>query len=383
MPLQVAASDEVSRVRRVGATVLVLGGLLEAGRLLVFSFISPVLPQAVGALIYAVPPICIGMALIVLGLSYFRRNRVALVIAGGLNLVTVVVNHRGIHHRRSCSRSRSLSRCGPHPPEPSQATTSRPPPAESPTHCTAGRTPVNKLEFDPAYSAGVRDLLITNATFARRRHRLLWLIGLAAAGMSLLGAGGAVAANYLLPGQDVVTSLGQTRTLEGRGNQQVSLGHAPSGTNSLEFTISCSGGGELTYPNGAGQTCSDHNDAGVTDNMPWNSSGGTLRIGAPDATSWRLTYHYSHRQPTSLATNTDGQTYGVDSENGHPDLIAAIATNGRQGYINAEEEARASCGDVHSPAEALKCNSDHEGRTIFIPVYDSDGTTKIGVFQIG
>ena len=56
------------------------------------------------------------------------------------------------------------------------------------------------LDYDPAYSAGVRNLLIETATprASKRRHRM-WIGISLVAGLSVLGAGGAVAANYLLP----------------------------------------------------------------------------------------------------------------------------------------------------------------------------------------
>lgn len=92
VPLQVPATTAISVRRRLGAATLVAGGLLETTRLIVLSFISPVLPQVVGALIYAVPSICLGVGLIVLGSSSPRRGRIALAIAGGLSLLTVAVN---------------------------------------------------------------------------------------------------------------------------------------------------------------------------------------------------------------------------------------------------------------------------------------------------
>ncbi len=78
----------VKHDRRVGALLILVGGLLEAVRLLVFVSVSLPMPVAV----YAVPSICIGGGLILLGVSIRGRGRPPLLAAGVLNLATVVVN---------------------------------------------------------------------------------------------------------------------------------------------------------------------------------------------------------------------------------------------------------------------------------------------------
>ena len=108
------------------------------------------------------------------------------------------------------------------------------------------------LDYDPAYSAGVRNLLIETATprTSKRRHRI-W-IGLSlVAGLSLLGAGGAVAANYLLPGADIVTDTSTSHTVTGIGPSEINIGAAPAGTNSFETSLACLSAGTLTWPDGA------------------------------------------------------------------------------------------------------------------------------------
>jgi hypothetical protein len=243
------------------------------------------------------------------------------------------------------------------------------------------------LDYDPAYSAGVRNLLIETATphTSKRRHRI-WIGISVVAGLSVLGAGGAVAANYLLPGADIVTDTSSSHTITGVGPTDISIGSAPDGTNSLETSLACQSTGTLTWLDGSSMTCTstdDQNDPGSA-SIPWSPTQTTFKLGATAGTHWRLTYTFNRHQPTSLATNAAGQTYGIDGSNGHPDLIAAIATNGRQGYINAKEEAAADpCRSPKNPAAAVKCTNDNRGKTFTIPVYESDGTTKVGVFAIG
>lgn len=74
--------------------------------------------------------------------------------------------------------------------------------------------------------------------------------------------------------------------------------------------------------------------------------------------------------------NSRGQTYGRgDTRAESPDLVAAIATNGRVGYIKSEalNEKKPS-----SPAEAVR--QSQSGNAPTVPVYDKDGTSVIGQF---
>jgi hypothetical protein len=65
----------------------------------------------------------------------------------------------------------------------------------------------------------------------------------------------------------------------------------------------------------------------------------------------------------------------VANDNGTPDLIAAIATNGKTGYVYAR--------DLEQPAPTTLQSGTPPGQTRTIPVYTSDGETEIGQFLIG
>lgn len=69
------------------------------------------------------------------------------------------------------------------------------------------------------------------------------------------------------------------------------------------------------------------------------------------------------------------QRAGVANDNGTPDLIAAIATNGKTGYVYAR--------DLVQPAPTTLQLGTPPGETRTIPVYTSDGHTEIGQFLIG
>ncbi|WNM24430.1 hypothetical protein [Demequina capsici] len=77
-----------------------------------------------------------------------------------------------------------------------------------------------------------------------------------------------------------------------------------------------------------------------------------------------------------------GETYGVDADDAHPDLIAAYATNGKVGYIRRTELEAVQGPLPTSPAEAAARMQDPTPGTGSIPVYESDGVTVIGEFTI-
>ena len=62
---------------------------------------------------------------------------------------------------------------------------------------------------------------------------------------------------------------------------------------------------------------------------------------------------------------------------GEPDLIAVEASNGRTGYVYAEELS----GPLPSSPEEAATWTPPPARSI--PVYEADGTTIIGEFTVG
>jgi hypothetical protein len=93
---------------------------------------------------------------------------------------------------------------------------------------------------------------------------------------------------------------------------------------------------------------------------------------------------FDQLRKTIWPTNEQGQTYGsaglAKSPDDEPDLMA-VASDGKKGYCYKTDLAR-------PPLEALEGESAHDlnsagARGYAIPKYQSDGTTQIGVFQIG
>lgn len=84
--------------------------------------------------------------------------------------------------------------------------------------------------------------------------------------------------------------------------------------------------------------------------------------------------------------NSHGLSYGsaanARTPDEEPDLIRVVATNGREGYVTKVSLDEAAGANVNSPAEALAWQESHQGTDDVIPVFESDGTTRIGTFVI-
>ena len=86
---------------------------------------------------------------------------------------------------------------------------------------------------------------------------------------------------------------------------------------------------------------------------------------------------------TNWPRNASGMTYGsgldAQSLQDEPDLIKVEATNGTVGYsLRTDLEAP----DPSTPEEAVRLQAARAGTSQEIPVYLSDGITKVGVFVI-
>ncbi|WP_036717283.1 hypothetical protein [Paenibacillus harenae] len=84
------------------------------------------------------------------------------------------------------------------------------------------------------------------------------------------------------------------------------------------------------------------------------------------------------KQQEEYAVNNNGETFGsalLEAKIGEePDLISALGTNGIQGYVKADD----LFPDVSDPQEALRSYS----VSAIIPLYDTDGITVIGEFEM-
>lgn len=114
------------------------------------------------------------------------------------------------------------------------------------------------------------------------------------------------------------------------------------------------------------------------------SVGATAGIGITAVVGGASTGNASSSSKISFPLNVNGQTYGSSLGVGlsaEPDLILAVATNGRTGYISRKALWAVDGTDVTSLSQASAYMSRSTlARTI--PVYEKDGTTVIGSFVI-
>lgn len=86
----------------------------------------------------------------------------------------------------------------------------------------------------------------------------------------------------------------------------------------------------------------------------------------------------------TYARNANGDTYGsakkARTPAEEPDLIRAIATNGEVGYVYRDELMGDGPGTLEEVRERIA--SGHASEPRVIPVYESDGETRIGVFRM-
>ena len=90
---------------------------------------------------------------------------------------------------------------------------------------------------------------------------------------------------------------------------------------------------------------------------------------------------FANTRSSVMKVNASGETYGTLSQQGEmPDLIAAVANNGKKGYIKKTD---VEANSPTCPADAVRKMEKMEragDRTI--PVYKADGITIIGDFTI-
>jgi hypothetical protein len=111
-----------------------------------------------------------------------------------------------------------------------------------------------------------------------------------------------------------------------------------------------------------------HSDSPPQPLWPAATPGGSPQPGAPAASVY--------------PTNANGQTYGPDLPMvDQPDLVLVGATNGKTGYCLRTDLWGPMPKTLEEAAAYMKAAQ--TGKDRVIPVYESDGTTQIGVFTIG
>jgi len=248
---------------------------------------------------------------------------------------------------------------------------------------------MNELRVDDRFSNALEAELVsrvqkTGAARTRRQARL-WLSAGALAGAGLLGGIGAAAAGlFILPGGENTTPLASPSTAVHTGTATVELGEPPEGATGIAVELTCLTAGSFEWPDGATSTCTVADAASPT--AGWSGYTISLAPGQHSVTiktepqsRWQLTAKYVKQERTDLGINAKGETYGVKSaEKGTPDLIAVVATNGESGYAYAKDLYG---GPMPASPEDDAKNFSTPRPPRQIPVYLSDGQTKVGIFE--
>lgn len=256
---------------------------------------------------------------------------------------------------------------------------------------------MSPLQLDERFSNALRSELVSRVrkqTPARARRRTrLWIGAGVLAGTGLLGGIGATAAGvFVIPGGEKITPLAAPVTETYMGTATIELGTPPEGTTGIQIELVCLTPGRFEFEDGASGTCDGSTSAsnpgwtGYTVALSPGQHSVTIKTDLPNR--WRITAKYVKQERLPLGTNAKGESYGMESpENGTPDLIAVMATNGQSGYVYRtdleEANGTAAIKTFKSPADALAWQAARGDKDIAIPVYDLDGKEVLGEFVIG
>ncbi len=187
-----------------------------------------------------------------------------------------------------------------------------------------------------------------------------------------------------LPGSYAITPLAAPVTVNRSGTAAVELGAPPPGANAISLQLNCLSNGTFSFADGAAEVC----HAGVSGGaataevaetvLPLQPGQHSTTIRAAAGLSWELTATYVKRTAVPLGVNASGQTYGSTAFGAKPDLVAVVATNGREGYVYATGMA---APQPANPSQALAWQQSPQPPKV-VPVYESDGKTQIGEFRL-
>jgi hypothetical protein len=252
---------------------------------------------------------------------------------------------------------------------------------------------MSTLAMDPVFTEALRRVLEkTVEESSRVRRRWGWRLGTSMlAGLVLVGGGVALAAGvFSPPGAPTDTQLGNFLSANRTGSATIDLGPRPITANDLSLKLTCVSVGVFTFPNGSNLSC-DATDVSNPPNLRTASEVVPLSPGVDSVTittsanaSWTLQVAYVNQVTTLWGVNASGQTFGVQNQQGTPDLLAVVINQGEtHGYVESSELNCAAGGDVQTPAEALTWDKVSADRSVSVPVYQSNGTTVIGNFVVG
>jgi len=253
---------------------------------------------------------------------------------------------------------------------------------------------MSTMEMDPVFTAALREALVATVKDTPRvRRRWRWRVGTGTfLGVTLVAGGVALASGvFSLPGAPVNSPLGNVVTETRTGTATIDIGAPPATATDVSLALTCLTVGTFYFPNGSSMSCDSAdithappNDGPASEVVPLIAGVDTVTIKTGPNATWTLQAMYVNQVTTSWGVNASGETYGVQNQNGTPNLVAVVIDGGNiNGYVKESELNCAAGGDVASPAQALAWDKASQNRSISIPVYESDGVTVVGTFTVG
>lgn len=200
---------------------------------------------------------------------------------------------------------------------------------------------------------------------AQRRTRVTAsVVGVAAVALATSAAALVVTG---MPGSTATDALGSTTTVTRTGPAQVDMGRAPETAGAVIVDITClSESGMVQVPTGDGTTGAGVSCSGdgphrlhVVDGQLPSAGTTTFPVSSSPGTRWHAVLQYASSVTSRWSVNAKGQTFGIENQHGHPDLVPGRSDDGRLGWVLWSETAGAE-----------------EPGTV--DVYESDGETVIG-----
>ena len=240
------------------------------------------------------------------------------------------------------------------------------------------------IDMDETFALALREQMVERVQKSRKpvpwtRLSRPWLVR-AGAIVAVATAGGGIAyaaGVFTVPGTDVVTSLAAPVTTGGVGTEVVKLGPAPNRANAIELSLACLTAGDFQFADGAGVDCTAADAARgfqASYTLPIVAGANGTTITATPGARWRLTATYLSATFSAWGINASGQTYGAANTHGTPDLIAVTASNGRYGYVHADQL------NSSAPTTPGQATADSNSAPKTLTVYEANGKTAIGTF---
>ena len=283
--------------------------------------------------------------------------------------------------------------------------------------------------FDPDRLAALRAGLVEHTTATPRRGLPVWagITTFAVAGALVGGAVSAAAAGIIpgapshhaspftigsaaglkgvpappgtQPGMPIISLLGGGKTIQATSSRTLPLTDIPAAATDVRVTVTCLSVGDLAWgtdPTGNNPTmrCGSAdigtNTATSFSDFPLKGADHAVYL---DVTGvWIVSYQYIRKVETAWGINSHGQTYGVEKNGaGSPELIAVTGQTADGSNVNGyafatQLQTPPGTHQPTSPADAVKQQDETAKKYpngIQIPIYKSDGTTRIGTFTIG